>query len=77
MYIWLEGASMLYEQFLEDEYIKNIYKGIEGNKRIPISHGLPHILNVIGYCKRLAELFSVAYNRRPILYLVQCNRCRK
>lgn len=50
---------MLYEQLLEEEYIKNIYNAIERNKRIPISHGMPHILNVIGYCFKFVELFNL------------------
>lgn len=50
---------MLYEQLLQEEYIKNIYKGIENNKRIPISHGMPHILNVMGYCNKFAQLFNL------------------
>lgn len=50
---------MLYEELLEEEYIKNIYEGIENNQRIPISHGMPHILNVMRYCTRFAELFKL------------------
>jgi HD superfamily phosphohydrolase YqeK len=50
---------MLYKKLLEDEYIKNIYNGIENNKRIPISHGMPHILNVISYCSKFAKLFNL------------------
>jgi HD superfamily phosphohydrolase YqeK len=50
---------MLHEKLLEDEYIKNIYNAIENNKRIPISHGWPHIQNVMNYCIRFSELFSL------------------
>lgn len=50
---------MLYEQLLEEEYVKNLYKAIESNNRIPISHGMTHILNVIGYCLKFAELFNL------------------
>lgn len=50
---------MLYEELLNEEYIQCIYKGIESNKRIPISHGMPHILNVMGYCLRFSELFKL------------------
>lgn len=50
---------MLYEQLLKEEYIKNIYNGIENNTRIPISHGWPHILNVMGYCNKFIELFQL------------------
>ena len=50
---------MLYKQFLEEEYINSIYSGIESNKCIPISHGMPHILNLLGYCYRFAELFKL------------------
>lgn len=49
----------LYEQLLEEEYVKNIYSSIENNPRIPISHGIHHILNVVGYCKKLEELFKL------------------
>lgn len=57
----------LYEQFLKEEYINNIYKGVESNNRIPISHGLPHILNVIGYCLRLADMFKLDDKEKDIL----------
>ena len=50
---------MLYKKLLDDEYVKNIYMGIENNKRVPISHGMPHILNVLKYCMRFAELFEL------------------
>lgn len=49
----------LYEQLLNEEYVKNIYTSIENNPRIPISHGMHHILNVVKYCKKLIELFSL------------------
>ena len=58
---------MLYEQLLKDEYINCIYNGIESNKRIPISHGMPHILNVIGYCSKFIELFSLNDSDAEIL----------
>ena len=57
----------LYEQFLKEEYVNNIYKGIESNPRIPISHGMPHILNVVSYCKRLAELFNIEEREKDTL----------
>jgi len=50
---------MLYEELLEEEYVKNIYMAIERNRRIPISHGMHHILNVLGYCLRFADLFNL------------------
>lgn len=65
----MEGVSMLYKHFLEEEYIKNIYKGVEGNERIPISHGMPHILNVIGYCTKFAELFNLDERDKETLLL--------
>lgn len=58
---------MLYKKLLEDEYIKNIYNGIENNKRIPISHGMPHILNVISYCSKFAS-YLIWVKKMKILY---------
>lgn len=58
---------MLYEELLEEEYIKNIYKGIENNMRIPISHGMSHILNVLRYCSKFAELFDLSESDKEIL----------
>ena len=49
----------LHEELLEEEYVKNIYSSIENNPRIPISHGIHHILNVVKYCKRLSEIFNL------------------
>ena len=66
---------MLYEELLEEEYIKNIYKGIESNKRIPISHGMPHILNVIGYCKKFAELFKLNEKEEDTLLTAALKLC--
>ena len=57
----------LYEQLLEEEYVKNIYSSIENNPRIPISHGIHHILNVVGYCKKLEELFKLDDREKDIL----------
>ena len=57
----------LYEQLLEEEYIKNIYSSIENNPRIPISHGIHHILNVVEYCKRLSEIFGLNERERETL----------
>ena len=50
---------MLYEELLEEEYVKNIYMAIENNKRIPISHGMTHILNVLGYCLKFSSMFNL------------------
>ena len=49
----------LYEKLLKEEYVVNLYKGIENNSRIPISHGYHHIDNVLEYCKKLANLFEL------------------
>lgn len=59
----------LYEEFLNEEYVKNIYQSIESNPRIPISHGIHHILNVMGYCKRLSELFKLDEKEKETLFL--------
>lgn len=58
---------MLYEQLLKEEYVKNLYKAIENNKRIPISHGMKHISNVIGYCLKFSELFNLNEKDQEIL----------
>jgi len=58
----------LYEELLNEEYIKNIYNSIENNPRIPISHGIHHILNVLNYCKRLAVLFNLSEEERELLF---------
>lgn len=49
----------LYEKLLKEEYVVNLYNGIENNKRIPISHGFLHINNVLNYSKKLASLFNL------------------
>lgn len=58
----------LYEKLLNEEYVVNIYKGIENNRRIPISHGFLHINNVLNYCKKLAELFNLNEREKEELY---------
>ena len=58
----------LYEKLLSEEYVVNIYKGIENNRRIPISHGFPHINNVLSYCKKLAELFNLNESEKEELF---------
>lgn len=58
----------LYEKLLNEEYVVNIYKGIENNRRIPISHGFPHINNVLSYCKKLAELFNLNEKEKEELF---------
>ena len=65
-----EGEKMyLYEELFKDEYVKNIYNGIELNSRIPISHGMPHILNVLNYCKRLADIFNLNNEEKENLFV--------
>lgn len=59
----------LYEKFLEEEYVKTIYQSIENNSRIPISHGIHHIKNVINYCNVLASIFSLNENEKETLFL--------
>lgn len=59
----------LYEEFLEEEYVKNIYQSIENNPRIPISHGIHHIKNVLNYCIVLSSLFSLDENEKETLFL--------
>jgi len=59
----------LYEQFLEEEYVKNIYQSIENNVRIPISHGIHHIKNVINYCLVLSSLFYLSEEEKETLLL--------
>lgn len=58
----------LYEKLMNEEYIVNLYKGIENNRRIPISHGFHHINNVLNYCKRLADLFNLDDKEREVLF---------
>ena len=57
----------LYEKLLKEEYVFNLYNGIENNKRIPISHGHLHINNVLGYCKKLADIFNLTNKEREEL----------
>lgn len=59
----------LYEKFMEEEYVKTIYQSIENNPRIPISHGIHHIKNVINYCKVLSSLFSLSEEEKETLFL--------
>ena len=58
----------LYEKLLKEEYVVNLYNGIENNTRIPISHGFKHINNVLGYCKRLADLFNLTDKEKDELF---------
>lgn len=59
---------MLYEELIKEVYIENIYNAIENNPRIPISHGFHHILNVLKYCKKLAELFNLSDKEKEVLF---------
>ena len=58
----------LYEKLLEEEYVVNLYKGIENNRRIPISHGFHHINNVLNYCKKLAKIFNLNDQEKEELF---------
>ena len=58
----------LYEKLLKEEYVVNLYNGIENNRRIPISHGFHHINNVLNYCKVLAELFNLNEEEMETLF---------
>ena len=58
----------LYEKLLDEEYVVNLYNGIENNKRIPISHGWYHINKVLSYCKVLADLFELSDKEKDELY---------
>ena len=58
----------LYEKLLDEEYVVNLYKGIENNRRIPISHGFHHINNVLNYCKKLAKIFNLNDQEKEELF---------
>ena len=57
----------LHEKLLKEEYVVNLYNGIENNSRIPISHGFRHINNVLNYCKKLADIFKLTSREREEL----------
>ena len=59
----------LEEEFLNEEYVKTIYQSIENNPRIPISHGIHHIFNVVEYCKKLADLFQLNEKEKETLFV--------
>ena len=58
----------LYEKLLNEEYVVNLYNGIENNSRIPISHGFHHINNVLNYCKKLADIFELSKQEKEELF---------
>lgn len=58
----------LYEKLLKEDYVVNLYNGIENNCRIPISHGFCHINNVLNYCKILAEIFKLNEHEKEELF---------
>ena len=58
----------LYEKLLNEEYVVNLYNGIENNSRIPISHGFHHINNVLNYCKKLADIFKLNNKEKEELF---------
>lgn len=57
----------LYERLMKEEYVVNLYEGIENNSRIPISHGFHHINNVLNYCKKLANIFKLSEREKEEL----------